>query len=85
VGHLNPYNPIFQQHLHAAAGALAHANPAGAQQQAYGLLYGALQQQSTLCAYIDTFRVLAFLSLCCVPAVWFIRKVRHGAGPVMAH
>ena len=55
-------------------------DPVTAQHQAYGLLYGTLVQQANLCAYVDTFRVLAVLSLVCIPFVFLLRKVRphHG-------
>ena len=39
-----------------------------AAQQAYVAIYQTLAQQATLLAYIDNFRLLAFLCLVCVPA-----------------
>ena len=44
VGHLSPYRPEFQQYLQSTSGMLGqYSDPASAQQQAYGLLYGTLQ------------------------------------------
>ena len=64
VGHLSPYRPEFQQYLQSATGMLSqYSDPATAQGQAYGLLYGTVQQQANLFAYVDTFRLLAFLCL----------------------
>ena len=82
VGHLSPYRPEFQQYLQSTAGMLGqYSDPASAQQQAYGLLYGTLQQQANLFAYVDTFRWLALLCLVCVPLVLLFRKTKARGGP----
>ena len=56
-----------------------------AQQQAYGLLYGTMQQQANLFAYVDTFRLLALLCLFCVPVVFLLRKAKPSKGSVALH
>jgi DHA2 family multidrug resistance protein len=77
VQHLTPYDPVFQQRLKEMAAVFANRmNPVAATQQAYGAIYGMLVQQATLQAYLDNFRVLAFLCLVCIPAVLLFRKVR---------
>jgi DHA2 family multidrug resistance protein len=86
VGQLSPYRPEFQQYLQSTSGMLSqYSDPASAQQQAYGFLYGALQQQANLLAYVDTFRLLARLCLICVPIVLLFRKPRARGGPLAAH
>jgi DHA2 family multidrug resistance protein len=86
VGHLSPYDPQFQQHLQSATRMLGqYSDPASAQQQAYGLLYGVLQQQAALFAYVDTFRRLALLCLVCVPLVLLFRKMRARGGAAAMH
>jgi DHA2 family multidrug resistance protein len=60
-------------------------DPASAQQQAYGMLYGMLQQQAGVFAYVDTFRWLALLCLICAPLVLLFRKTRSRGGPIAAH
>jgi DHA2 family multidrug resistance protein len=86
VGHLNPYRPEFQQYLQSATGMLTqYSDPATAQGQAYGLLYGTVQQQANLFAYVDTFRLLAFLCLCCVPVVFLLKKAKASGGSVAMH
>jgi DHA2 family multidrug resistance protein len=85
VGQLSPYRPEFQQYLQSTSQMLGqYSDPASAQQQAYGLLYGTLQQQASLFAYVDTFRWLALLCLVCVPLVFTFRKTK-ARGPVAAH
>ncbi|MGA2256390.1 MAG: DHA2 family efflux MFS transporter permease subunit, partial [Thermoguttaceae bacterium] len=86
VGQLSPYRPEFQQHLQSATGMLSqYSDPASAQQQAYGLLYGTLQQQANLFAYVDTFRWLALLCLICVPLALLFRKTKARGGSVAVH
>ncbi len=62
IGQLSPYRPEFQQYLQSAAAMLGrNSDPVTAQRQAYGMLYGMMQQQAALFAYVDTFRWLALL------------------------
>ena len=76
VSHLTPYDPAFQQRLQELAAAFAaRGNPMTASQQAYGAVYQTLVGQATLLAYIDNFRLLAFLCLLCVPAALLFRRV----------
>lgn len=46
------------------------AGPAAAQHQAYGLMYQMLQQQASLWAYIDEFRLMALACAVLVPLVF---------------
>ena len=86
VGQLSPYKPEFQQYLQATTNMLSQTtDPASAKQQAYGMLYGMLQQQANLFAYVDTFRILALLCLACVPIVFLLKKTKSAAGPIAVH
>ena len=86
VGHLSPYRPEFQQYLQSASGMLGRSSdPVTANGQAYGLLYGMTQQQANLFAYVDTFHLLGFLCLLCVPVVFLLKKAKPGGGPVAIH
>jgi DHA2 family multidrug resistance protein len=49
------------------------------------LAYGMMQQQANLFAYVDTFRVLALVCLCCVPVALLLKKAKPPAGPVAMH
>jgi len=46
-----------------------------AHQKALGMLYGMIQQQASLLAYADNFRLLGFLSLVCMPLALLFRSV----------
>ena len=86
VGHLSPYRPEFQQYLQSATGMLSrYSDPVTAQRQAYGLLYGTVQQQANLFAYVDTFRLLGLLCLLCVPSCSCSRRRNHSGGSVAMH
>ena len=62
-----------------------YSNPVTAQQQAGELMYGSLVQQSTLLAFVDTFRLLALLSLLCIPVVFLLKKIKPAGGSIAMH
>jgi DHA2 family multidrug resistance protein len=82
--HLTPYDPAFQQRLQQIAGALGLRGGFGATQQALASIYGTVLRQSMLMSFIDNFRLLAFLSLLCVPAALLFKRVRARGGPSVA-
>jgi MFS transporter, DHA2 family, multidrug resistance protein len=55
-----------------------------AHQKALGMLYATIQRQASLLSYADNFRLLAFLSLLCMPLALFFHRVRkHSKGDVI--
>jgi DHA2 family multidrug resistance protein len=51
-----------------------------------GLLYGMMEQQAALKAYVDVFRWTALLAFLCAGAVWLFEKpVKHTEPPTTAH
>ena len=82
VGHLTPYNPAYQSWM-ATLSKPFGAGP-DASQHASGLLYGELLRQANLWAYVDNFRLLAFLCVLCIPFVMIFKRAK-GRGPAMAH
>jgi DHA2 family multidrug resistance protein len=88
VGHLTTHDTPFRnqlaglQHYLAAQG----AGPVRAQHQAYGLIYQLLQQQASLWAYVDLFRLLALACAVLVPLVFLFKKgSQPTSGTAMAH
>lgn len=78
VSHLTPYDPIFQQRLSELMTTLGGSIPA------YGAIYQTLLRQASLLAYIDNFRLLAFMCLLCTPAALLFKRVRaRRQAPVM--
>ena len=78
VGHLTPTDPVFARQFAAAQHALAqHADPVTASHQAYALIYGTLNAQSHLWAFVDTFRVFGLMVLCCLPLILLFKRVQR--------
>ena len=82
VSHLTPSAPAFLERLHTLRQLfLARADVVTATREAYGAIYRILLQQSTLCAFVDTFRLLGYVSLVGVPLTFLFKKVRESARP----
>jgi DHA2 family multidrug resistance protein len=48
-----------------------------AQQKALGMLYRSVQQQASLLAYADNFRLIAILAFSCIPLLLLLKKVER--------
>ena len=85
--HLTPSTPALQQKSAEIAAYLGHQlGPPAARPGSYGLIYGLMQQQSALLAYIDVFRWTAVLAFFCAAAVWLFKKPpKHAAPPPGVH
>jgi DHA2 family multidrug resistance protein len=80
-------NPAFQQTFTATRGVMSqYVGPVVADQRAYGLIQGTLEQQSAAYSYVDVFRYLAIACFVCGFIVIFMKRVRAKKGaPAMAH
>jgi DHA2 family multidrug resistance protein len=56
----------------------------GTSQKAEAVMYGTLVKQATLLAYVDNFRLFAFICVICARAVFLFKKVRANR-PLAAH
>ncbi len=85
--HLSPSDPILQQKAAQIGGYLAHRlGPAAARPGSFGLIYGLMEQQAALKAYVDVFRWTALLAFFCAGAVWLFKKpVKHAKPPLGMH
>jgi DHA2 family multidrug resistance protein len=76
----------FQNSVQSTTAFLAgHYGPSNATDPAHATLYRELQRQAANWAFVDVFRWLSLLSFACVLAVWMLKKVKPGKGPVGAH
>ncbi len=83
VGHLTPFDPAYVQSLAAATKALTpQSGPVLAHMQAQQLLYGTLQGQASLWAFVENFRMFGLFCLLCLPLVWLFKKAGKGAKAV---
>jgi DHA2 family multidrug resistance protein len=71
-------NPVVGGLLHGLQAKLfaAGADAYTAHQMALGAIYRSVQQQAALLAYADIFRLLAFLSLLCIPMVMLFERMK---------
>jgi DHA2 family multidrug resistance protein len=80
VQNVNPYNPVLQQRLQGLAQAGVAQN-----QKGLAAIYGMVAKQAMVLSYIDNFRLLAFLSFLCIPAVFLFKRVKAKRGAVAMH
>ena len=86
VANFNPGNSSFQ----AALAGLIHtfiargSSAFEASRQAYALLAARIDQQATMLAYIDNFRMLGVVVALMIPFVFLMKKVKPG-GPMAVH
>ncbi len=86
AAHFNPYNPQFQHYIQKFGSLFASQGPVDyLDHKTYLALYDLAVQQATLLAYMDSFRLLAFVSLLCIPAVLVLKNLRGRSGPVGVH
>ena len=75
VGKLNDLNPVFISKMQSTAGALsAYAHQSIAQYMAQYSLYGDLIKQSTLWAFIDSFRIFGVICFLVIPLMLLMKK-----------
>ncbi len=75
VGNLNPLNPNYAERLHAYSSMLAgHTDATSALIMAKKIMYNQLLQQSTLFAYMDTFKIFTIVSLLIIPMLFFMKS-----------
>ena len=85
AGHLTPSSPASQSAAQGLSGYLSTygaTDPASAGYRALGALYQQLQQQAAMLTYADNFRLLAILSLICIPMVLFLIPARRVEGSI---
>src|SRR3954466_13874282 len=65
---------------------MAHgADPATAARQSYVAIWGIVQRQAAMAAFIDTFRAMALVFLLVIPLLLLMRKPKHHRGPTAMH
>jgi len=77
VANVTSANPAVAQRLQGMESRifLAGSSPYAAHEKALGMLYGLVQHQASLFAYVDNFRLLGCLALVCVPLAFLFRDV----------
>lgn len=86
--YITQYNEQTRRMLQGMAGFLIGkgGDPPTAMKQAAAALFGMVQRQAAMLAFIHCFRLLAIMFVCCVPLIYIMRKPKHHGGPgTMAH
>jgi len=85
--HVTPYDAASQQMLAQLRGAFmaAGADVVTATNRAYAALFGMVQRQASMVAFVGIFQLLGFLFLGMIPLVLLMHRPRTGAGPAGAH
>jgi len=84
--HVTPYSQAARSSLEAARGGFfaSGSDPYTATQRAYGAVFGAVQRQASMVAFVDVFRLLGIIFLLLLPLVLLMRRPR-GRAPAGAH
>ena len=79
AANLTPGSPATARMLQGLGARFFHAGASAltAHQEALGALYRSAQQQAAVLSYADNFRLLAYLSLACMPLVLLFQRVRR--------
>lgn len=85
VGHITSLDFSYQQMVANATAALIGkgADPVQAARQAHGLLYGLVQRQAAMLAFLDNFWVLGVGFLVLIPLLFLMRETKPQARPVL--
>ncbi|HVS71149.1 MAG TPA: DHA2 family efflux MFS transporter permease subunit [Phycisphaerae bacterium] len=78
AAHVTPANPNYRNAITHLTALLIHQGAAAADalRRAQAVLYQQLQQQATMLAYIDVFRIMAYFFLACLALLLFLQKPR---------
>jgi DHA2 family multidrug resistance protein len=87
VSHMTPLDPRYRAALHGLTGALhiRGSSWAMAAQQAQGILYGELQRQAAMLAFIDVYWILGVVCLAMIPLMFVMKRSRPPSSPVLSH
>jgi DHA2 family multidrug resistance protein len=80
--HVNQYSPATQTMLQGLKQAFMARgmDVATATKQAYAGVFGMVQRQAAMMAYIDTFFILAVMFIACLPLIFIMKKAPKGGG-----
>lgn len=78
VSHVTPYDPSYHLALQGLVAKLVQqgVNTLQATRQAQGMLYGMVQRQATMLAFIDVFWMLGITFLALVPLMFVMKKMK---------
>jgi DHA2 family multidrug resistance protein len=83
----NALNPAYRQMVTGTTGALMAAGSSHTQaiDQAHGMLYGMIQRNATMLAFVDNFRYLGIGVAVIIPLMFLMKKITPQKGAVVSH
>lgn len=86
VSHLTPLDAGYREMIQGTAAMLTGkgASPADALHQAHGLLYGMVQRQASMQAFVDSFWAMGVIFLAVIPLMFFMKKTLPHKKPAAA-
>ena len=87
IENLSPINPRYMAMLHGLTAALRTrgSDAVQAAHQAQALLYGEMQRQAAMLAFIDVFWIMGVLCLAMIPLMFVLKKAPKHGPPPLAH
>jgi DHA2 family multidrug resistance protein len=84
---VTPYNPQTQVYLKGLQSTMvAHgADPFTALHRAYGTIWGMVQRQASMAAFVDTFRAMSLVFLVMLPLLFIMKRPKGTGGPTAMH
>ncbi|HEV1286795.1 MAG TPA: DHA2 family efflux MFS transporter permease subunit [Bryobacteraceae bacterium] len=87
AAHTSRYDPAFQAAVSGMAQSLKASGVQAAQatQMAYDRIYGAMQAQASMLAYLDTLWIFAIAAALMAPLAFLMKRAKPGSGPAAMH
>ena len=85
--HVNNFSPAYRNMLHGTQAKLIAAGSGASQAlaQAQGMIYGTVQRQAAMLAFLDNFKMLGVVFFAVIPILALMKKPRIPAGGVPVH
>lgn len=83
--HVTPYDPPAAALLDGLRANASGAGPVAANQSAIGTVFGMVQRQASMSAFIQLFLVLALIFLAMIPLILIMKRPSKGAKAEMGH
>jgi DHA2 family multidrug resistance protein len=86
-GHVNPFSTQTQNFLQGLSATMMArgSDPVTAEHRAYGAIWGAVQRQASMQAFVDTFRFMAVVFLLVLPLLFVMKRPTHKGGGAAMH
>jgi DHA2 family multidrug resistance protein len=81
---MNPQAQMLLKSIQARMLAL-NGDPTTAGRQAYDAVWGIVQRQAAMLAFVDTFRAMAVVFLLVLPLLFLMKRPKHHSGPGAMH